>query len=155
MLFTMVCRRWYMDWYCIAPLRESGAPDLAGAMWQDVPFPSGCTCIWLQCICAAGAGRPSLSCCTCGGGWLAHMRWPGMELGARVFFLPVGTRLFDLRFWSAAPNWERPHHHWSFWLGLAAVVSASRQIRMGYRPSQCLFACVWHCSFLTKNKCHT
>ena len=56
-------------------------------------------------------------------GLLAQQRWPVMELGARIVFLPVGIWLFDYCLKSAAPDSELPLHHWSYRLQLAAVMS--------------------------------
>ena len=52
-----------------------------------------------------------------------QLRWPEMELGARIVFLPIGIRLFDYCLKSAAPDLEQPLHHFSNRLGLAAVMS--------------------------------
>ena len=52
-----------------------------------------------------------------------QLRWPEMELDARIVFLSIGIWLFDYCLKSAAPDSEQPLHHWSYRLGLAAVLS--------------------------------
>ena len=91
---------------------EPGVPGLAGTSWQDVLVPTGRSCVWLQCICAAGAGRPSQPCCICG----------------RCRCSCTGLRWLKGR-----------RYLWSVLLyGLAVVISVWLQIQMRYRPSYSL-----------------
>ena len=52
-----------------------------------------------------------------------QLRWPEVELGARIVLFRVGIRLFEYCLKSAAPDSELPRQYWSYRLELAAVMS--------------------------------